>query len=207
MSCHRHPREALPSLWLCSFYSGLRLGTEAKTGSRCAARTLRVSNASEKEGRRVADQFERIRSVFHMFHMTFPRMRVDPNSPIMVLATKDENTFKTLVPESWLQKGQLRDCSRRNQRDGGLLPVPPKKYSMQILASSTSSATHFSNDTTTPLRGRVPGRNLTRLHQVSHIKVSLVRWTTSCSCPTVQPNPKVADPRAQVSDSTCSFDT
>lgn len=79
---------------------------------------LVVTNAGEKQARRVADQFERIRSVFHM---AFPSMRVDPNAPIIVIATKDERSFKSLVPESWLQKGQLK-------RSGMFLRGPEKNY-------------------------------------------------------------------------------
>ncbi len=77
-----------------------------------------VSNSNEKQARRVADQFERIRSVFRK---AFPRMRVDPGAPIIVLALKDEKSFKTLLPESWLRKGQL-------QRTGLFLRAPEKNY-------------------------------------------------------------------------------
>ncbi len=63
------------------------------------------SNAGEKQAGRVADQFEQIRAVVHL---AFPRMRVDPSSPIVVLAAKDEKTFDGLGPAAWLQKGHLK---------------------------------------------------------------------------------------------------
>lgn len=57
-----------------------------------------VTNASEKQGRRVADQFERMRSVFHT---AFPKAQVDPDAPIIVLAIRD-------APEAYLAKGSLK---------------------------------------------------------------------------------------------------
>lgn len=64
-----------------------------------------VTNANEKQGRRVADQFERMRSVFHA---AFPKAQVDPGMPIIVLAIKDEKDFKALEPEAYLAKGSLK---------------------------------------------------------------------------------------------------
>jgi len=64
-----------------------------------------ATNASEKQGRRIADQFERMRSVFHA---AFPKLEVDPGTPIIVLAIKDEKDFKTLEPQEYLAKGSLK---------------------------------------------------------------------------------------------------
>ncbi len=64
-----------------------------------------VTNASEKQGRRVADQFERMRSVFHA---AFPKAQVDPGAPIIVLAIKDAKDFRALEPEAYLAKGSLQ---------------------------------------------------------------------------------------------------
>jgi tetratricopeptide (TPR) repeat protein len=66
---------------------------------------LVVTNASEKQGRKVADQFERMRAVFHL---AFPKLKVDPGSPIIVLAIKDERDFRALEPEAYLSKGSLK---------------------------------------------------------------------------------------------------
>ena len=64
-----------------------------------------VTNANEKQGRRVADQFERMRSVFHA---AFPKAQVDPGTPIIVLAIKDEKDFNALEPQEYLAKGSLK---------------------------------------------------------------------------------------------------
>ncbi len=77
-----------------------------------------VSNANLKQARRAADQFERIRAVFHI---AFPHMRVDANAPIIVLAGKDERSLKTLLPEYWEEKGRLHP-------DGIFLRGPEKNY-------------------------------------------------------------------------------
>ena len=64
-----------------------------------------ATNASEKQARRMADQFERMRSVFQKL---FPKLEIDPGAPIIVLAIKDEKDFRALEPEAYLAKGQLK---------------------------------------------------------------------------------------------------
>jgi tetratricopeptide (TPR) repeat protein len=82
-----------------------------------------ITNSNEKQGRRVADQFERMRSVFHV---AFPKLQIDPGSPIIVLAIKDEKDFKALEPEAYLAKGSLKL--------GGLfLRAPDKNYVLMRL--------------------------------------------------------------------------
>jgi tetratricopeptide (TPR) repeat protein len=77
-----------------------------------------VTNANEKTGRRIADQFERMRSAFHV---AFPHMSIDTGSPTIVLAIKDEKDFRALEPQAYLAKGQLKL--------GGLfLRTPDKNY-------------------------------------------------------------------------------
>lgn len=63
-----------------------------------------LSNSSEKQTRQLADQFERMRFVFHKM---FPNAKVDPGSPIIVIAVKGKKDFQALEPESYLAKGQL----------------------------------------------------------------------------------------------------
>jgi len=41
-------------------------------------------------------------------HMAFPHLPIDNGSPIVVLALKDEKDFRTLEPEAYLAKGQLK---------------------------------------------------------------------------------------------------
>jgi Tfp pilus assembly protein PilF len=77
-----------------------------------------ATNSSEKQGRRIAGQFERMRSVFHAL---FPKLQIDPSSPIIVLAIKDEKDFRALEPEAYLAKGSL-------QLGGLFLRAPEKNY-------------------------------------------------------------------------------
>lgn len=77
-----------------------------------------VTNSNEKAGRRIADQFERMRAVFHI---TFPQLAIDNESPIIVLAVKDDKEFRALEPQSYLAKGQLT-------LDGLFLRAPDKNY-------------------------------------------------------------------------------
>lgn len=82
-----------------------------------------VTNSSEKQGRHVADQFERMRSVFHV---AFPKLQIDPGAPIIVLAIKDEKDFRALEPAAYLAKGSLKL--------GGLfLRAPDKNYVLMRL--------------------------------------------------------------------------
>jgi len=64
-----------------------------------------VSNSNEKQARRVADQFEHMRSVFHTL---FPKIQIDTLGSITVLAIKDEKDFRALEPPEYLAKGQLK---------------------------------------------------------------------------------------------------
>src|SRR6266436_4438607 len=77
-----------------------------------------ISNGSEKQARHVANQFERMRLVFHA---EFPDMQVDPGTPIFVLAIKDEKGFRALEPEAYLGKGKA-------ELDGLFMRVPDKNY-------------------------------------------------------------------------------
>jgi Flp pilus assembly protein TadD len=82
-----------------------------------------ITNSNEKQGFRVADQFERMRSVFHI---AFPKLQIDPGSPIIVLAIKDEKDFNALEPQAYLAKGSLKL--------GGLfLRAPDKNYVLMRL--------------------------------------------------------------------------
>ncbi|HMG84778.1 MAG TPA: DUF1570 domain-containing protein [Terracidiphilus sp.] len=63
-----------------------------------------VTNASEKQARHILDQFERMRWVFQTL---FPKLNVDPPTPIMVFAAKNGKTFQSVEPQAYLAKGQL----------------------------------------------------------------------------------------------------
>jgi tetratricopeptide (TPR) repeat protein len=70
------------------------------------------SNAGEREARRIADQFEQIRG---LFHVAFANLRVDPAQPILILAAKNENTMKMLLPEDWEVKGHVHPAGLYQQ--------------------------------------------------------------------------------------------
>lgn len=64
-----------------------------------------VTNSNEKQGRHIADQFERMRSLFHVL---FPRIQMDSSgSPVIVMAVKDEKDMRALEPSEYLAKGSL----------------------------------------------------------------------------------------------------
>jgi Tfp pilus assembly protein PilF len=64
-----------------------------------------ITDASEKQGRQILDQFERMR---WMFHILLPQVDVDPVSPIVVIAAKNEKGFQSLEPEVYRAKGQIK---------------------------------------------------------------------------------------------------
>jgi tetratricopeptide (TPR) repeat protein len=64
-----------------------------------------ISNSSEKQARGVADQFERMRSVFHTL---FPKIPIDTLGSITVLAIRDERDFRALEPVAYLANGQVK---------------------------------------------------------------------------------------------------
>jgi len=73
---------------------------------------LVFSNAGEREARRIADQFEQIRG---LFHAAFANLRVDPAQPVLILAAKNENTMKMLLPEDWEMKGHVHPAGLYQQ--------------------------------------------------------------------------------------------
>ncbi len=82
-----------------------------------------VSNSNDKQARRVAEQFERMRAVFHRL---FPRDNIDPASRIVVLAIRDRKDFRALEPAAYLAKGSL-------QLAGLFLRGPDKNYVLMRL--------------------------------------------------------------------------
>jgi len=63
-----------------------------------------ASNADEKEARRIANQFEEIRAVFQM---DFPGSHVDMAKPLLIIAVKNEDSLKVLLPDYWSEKGRM----------------------------------------------------------------------------------------------------
>ncbi len=77
-----------------------------------------LTDSNEKQARHVAEQFERMRLVFHA---ELPQSRLDPGTPIIVLAVKDKKDFQALEPEVYLAKGQI-------ELAGLFLRAPDKNY-------------------------------------------------------------------------------
>jgi Tfp pilus assembly protein PilF len=65
---------------------------------------LVITNSNDKQARHLLDQFERMRWVFHTL---FPKLRVDPPIPIVVIAAKNRSAFQQLEPAAYLAKGQM----------------------------------------------------------------------------------------------------
>jgi len=63
------------------------------------------SNAGEHDGRRVALEFEEIRS---LFEQSFPKLRVDFGKPVIVFVLKDENSLKLLMPNYGQNKNEMK---------------------------------------------------------------------------------------------------
>jgi len=63
------------------------------------------SNAGENDARRIANQIEEIRAVFLQ---TFPGLRLDPGKPTIVIAVKNEDSMKILLPDYWVPKDRAR---------------------------------------------------------------------------------------------------
>ena len=63
-----------------------------------------LTNANEKQGRRIAAQFERMRAVFHLL---MPSASDTAGSPIVVLALRNKADFAAVEPEAYLGKGKL----------------------------------------------------------------------------------------------------
>src|SRR5579859_6579404 len=68
-----------------------------------------AGNVNEKELRKVCDQFELFRAVFHN---AFPGLRVDMGKPIIILAAKNEGTMKEYLPEEYAVKGHVHSVGR-----------------------------------------------------------------------------------------------
>ena len=98
--CHWLAVWPLVFLFLCS-----RPATSASKDTWIEVRSPNftvISNAGEKEARKIADQFEQFREVFHN---SFPKLRVDLGKPLIIFAVKNEDSLKTLLPAYWELKG------------------------------------------------------------------------------------------------------
>jgi tetratricopeptide (TPR) repeat protein len=112
-----HTRFACFSLLLATLCGSASASTEQWVEVRSPHFTV-LTDSNEKQARHIADQFERMR---WMFQTLFPKAIVDPVSPIVVIAAKNEKSFQSLEPAAYLAKGQLKL--------GGLfMRAPDKNY-------------------------------------------------------------------------------
>lgn len=63
-----------------------------------------ITDASDHDGRHLADQFERMR---WLFQKLFPQARVDPPTPIVVVAVRSRKEMQALEPTAYLAKNML----------------------------------------------------------------------------------------------------
>src|SRR5262245_11076164 len=61
-----------------------------------------VTNAGDKTGRRTAWQFEQVRAVVAKL---WQWARIESGKPVVILAARDESTFRSLAPAYWERKG------------------------------------------------------------------------------------------------------
>ena len=63
-----------------------------------------MSNAGDKQARKVAEEFEQIREVFQG---AFPKVSVDLGKPVIIFAVKNEESMKLLLPGFWEVNGHV----------------------------------------------------------------------------------------------------
>lgn len=64
-----------------------------------------LTDSNEKQARKIAGQFERMRS---LFQTVLPNTGGDASLPITVFACRDRRSFEPLLPSQYLQKGSLK---------------------------------------------------------------------------------------------------
>ncbi|HTV14231.1 MAG TPA: hypothetical protein VME68_05925 [Acidobacteriaceae bacterium] len=77
-----------------------------------------VTDVSDKDGRHLLDQLERMRWAFATM---FPKANVDPAAPIVVVAVRSDKEFETMEPSGYLGKGMAHPA-------GYFLKAPDKNY-------------------------------------------------------------------------------
>jgi Tfp pilus assembly protein PilF len=85
-----------------------------------------TSDDGEKTARRIAEQFERIRYLYS--HALQQDLRVDPATPIIIFAMKNEAALSQIMPEYWASKGNLHPA--------GLFASGPETNYIALLADA-----------------------------------------------------------------------
>jgi tetratricopeptide (TPR) repeat protein len=103
-------------LWACSCalaFAGPEQWVEVKS-----PHFTLITDSSDKQGRRILDQFERMR---WLFQTMFPAFKVDPPQPILVIAVRNGKDMEALEPAAYLGRGKLLLA-------GLFLSTPDKNY-------------------------------------------------------------------------------
>ena len=101
-SISRYARRLSTVLCLASFLASLTMSKELWVEVR-SPNFIVISNSGDKEARRIADQFEQFREVFHN---SLPQLRLDLGKPLIIFAVKSEDSLKLLLPAYWEVKGR-----------------------------------------------------------------------------------------------------
>ena len=101
MALSPKPRFALTAALLLGIFAGAAMSKESWVEVRSPNFTV-LSNAGDKEARRIADQFEQFRE---LLHTTMPQLRTDLGKPLIIFAVKNEDGLKALLPAYWEIKG------------------------------------------------------------------------------------------------------
>ncbi len=120
------------SVWACLPRAALAADQPEKWVEVRSAHFVVASNAAEADARRIAEQFEQIRAVFHK---SFAKLRVDLPQPVVILAARDETTMKMLAPDEWEGEGHVHPAGMFHS-DG------EKDYVVMRLDAEGTSAFH-----------------------------------------------------------------
>jgi tetratricopeptide (TPR) repeat protein len=66
-----------------------------------------ISNAPPKQARQTAKSFEQFRL---LFQMVWPKLKIDPATPLTIFAGKDEKSYKALLSEERKEKGAVQSA-------------------------------------------------------------------------------------------------
>jgi tetratricopeptide (TPR) repeat protein len=94
----------LSSVSIFTTMSSAKVSAPARWIETRSAHFIVLSDASEKDARRIASQFERMHLVFHTL---FPTSGDDTELPITVIAVKDKKGLQALEPAAYLAKNQM----------------------------------------------------------------------------------------------------
>lgn len=86
-----------------------------------------ISNGSAKDARQVALGFEQMRTIFGLVS----KLRVDSGAQTIVVAPRDENTMKQLLPMFWKRRGQMHPAGlfhRGWERDYAVVRLDQEGY-------------------------------------------------------------------------------